>query len=100
MRASALIGVMCCVPLFCVTIGSATATSDVPPKLLRAEVAQDSAQDGGDDRWEGRRHYLYDEQYRPQTDGTGPVIKGCTEERVRVRRSDGVTAIKRINRCE
>ena len=100
MRASALIGVMCCVPMCCVPLGFAAATSDTPPEPLRTEAAENLAQDGGNDKWEGRQHYLYDEKYQQATDGSGPVVKGCTEERVRVRRSDGVTTIKRINKCE
>jgi hypothetical protein len=91
MRAFALIGVMCCVPM-----GFAAAAPGTMPELLRAEAVQDR----GYYNWEGRQHYLYDDVHRPETEGAGPVVKVCTEERVRVRRSDGVTTIKRINKCE
>jgi hypothetical protein len=53
-----------------------------------------------------RQHFLYDSEYQPETDGytprtdgAAPRAKDCTDERVRVRRGDGTTAVARIDKC-
>ena len=69
---------------------------DNAAEVLRAE----SLQNTGRNNWKGRQHYLYDDEYQPETDGATPHIKGCTEEAVRMQRSDGKSTIKRINRCD
>ena len=50
--------------------------------------------------WTGRHHYLYDDEYRPETTGAAPSVKGCAEEIVRLQRGDGKYTVKRINRCD
>ena len=75
---------------------------------LSAQVQDDSVealriealQNEGHENWKGRQHYLYDDEYRPETDAAGPGIKGCSEEAVRIQRPDGKSTIKRINRCD
>ena len=68
---------------------------DNAAELHRTEALQNA----GHDNWKGRHHYLYDDEYRPETTGSAPRAKGCTEEAVRTRSSDGKTVIQRINRC-
>jgi hypothetical protein len=69
---------------------------DNATEVLRIEALQNA----GRDNWKGRHHYLYDDEYRPETDGAAPRVKECTEEVVRMQRSDGKSTIKRINRCD
>jgi hypothetical protein len=53
------------------------------------------------DRWQGRQHYLFDEDNPPETTATGRAndTQACANEAVRVPRADGSTAIERMNRC-
>ena len=75
---------------------------------LSAQVQDDSVealriealQNAGHDNWNGRHHYLYDDEYRPETTGAAPGVKQCTDEVVRMQRSDGKTTIKHVNRCD
>ena len=69
---------------------------DSAAEALRIEALQNA----GHDNWKGRHHYLYDEEYQPETTGAAPGVKECTEEAVRMQRSDGKTTIKRVNRCD
>ena len=55
------------------------------------------------DRWQGRHHYLYDDQNQPNsaTVGSAPSdSRSCASEPVRLRRSDGSTVVRRIRRCD
>ena len=55
------------------------------------------------DRWQGRHHYLYDEESmpRPQTEGFQPAdANACVNERMRLRRADGSTVVVRMHRCK
>jgi len=69
---------------------------DNAAEVLRIEALQS----GGRENWKGRHHYLYDDEYRPETSGAAPGVKRCAEEIVRMQRSDGKTTIKRINKCD
>lgn len=53
------------------------------------------------DRWQGRHHYLFDDDNRPETTATNATAdaQACATEPVRVRRADGSTEIVRIDRC-
>jgi hypothetical protein len=54
------------------------------------------------ERWQGRRHYLYDEDHQPGEETVGSAgsnVESCEDERVQIRRSDGKTIIRRLNRC-
>ena len=58
--------------------------------------------DRSPEQWQGRQHYLYDEDYQPGEEtvgsaGSNPMT--CNDEPVRMRRSDGKTVIRRLNRC-
>ena len=55
------------------------------------------------DRWQGRHHYLYDDEYQPgsATVGSAPSeARACANEPVRLRRSDGSTVVRRFRRCD
>jgi hypothetical protein len=55
------------------------------------------------DRWQGRHHYLYDEEYQPGSATVGSASSGsrpCANEPVRMQRSDGTTVVRRIKRCD
>ena len=69
---------------------------DSAAEVLGNETLQNAERES----WTGRRHYLYDDEYRPETTGAAPGAKGCTEEIVRLQRSDGKDTVKRSNRCD
>ena len=69
---------------------------DEAAEALRIEALQNAE----GENWKGRQHYLYDDEYQPETVGAAPRVKECTEEAVRMPRSDGKTTIKRIKRCD
>lgn len=55
------------------------------------------------DRWQGRHHYLYDDENRPDSATTGSAAsdaRACANEPVRLRRSDGTTVVRRLKRCD
>jgi hypothetical protein len=55
------------------------------------------------DRWQGRHHYLYDDENRPDSATTGAApsdARACANEPVRLRRSDGTTVVRRLKRCD
>ena len=55
------------------------------------------------DRWQGRHHYLYDDEYQPGSATVGsapPAVRACANEPVRMRRSDGTTVVRRLKRCD
>jgi hypothetical protein len=59
--------------------------------------------DGRQDHWQGRRHYLYDEENQPgrETVGATPSdARACVQRPVRLKRSDGTTVVRRLTRCD
>jgi hypothetical protein len=87
----------------CILLATPSQSATLPPAntdeaaMLRREAISRSPE-----QWQGRQHYLYDEDYQPgeETVGSGgsnPLT--CSDERVRLRRSDGKTVIRRLNRC-
>jgi hypothetical protein len=75
------------------------AEDDNPAKAPRVEESQDRGYH------HHRQNFLYDSEYQPETDGSSrtdgaaPRARDCTDERVRVRRGDGTTAVARIDKC-
>jgi hypothetical protein len=65
--------------------------------VMRLEAVGDRSSE----QWQGRQHYLYDEdQPGEETVGSGGSNPAaCSDERVQLRRSDGKTVIRRLNRC-
>src|SRR5215203_6046374 len=58
--------------------------------------------DRSPEQWQGRQHYLYDEDYQPGEEtvgsaGTNPL--SCNDEPVRLRRSDEKIVTRRLKRC-
>jgi hypothetical protein len=77
---------------------SATVKSADEAAMMRLEAISDRSPE----EWQGRQHYLYDEDYQPGEEtvgsaGSNPLA--CSDERVQLRRSDGRTVIRRLNRC-
>ena len=70
-----------------------------------AQQGQRAGEPVGEDwpnRWQGRRHWLYDDIARDAgTDGHSANARAdCRSVPVRMKRSDGTTFVRRINRCE
>jgi len=58
--------------------------------------------DRSPEQWQGRQDYLYDEDHQPGEETVGPAgsaRRGCKDEPVRMRRSDGKTVVRRLSRC-
>ena len=92
------------VPLIVLGLLLAAGPSVAAPSLQENEPAHDEAEPRGDrwnDRWQGRRHYLYDDIARDAPDGhaANPQAR-CRNVPVRTKRSDGAFAIRRIKRCD
>ena len=65
--------------------------------LSRIEAVSDRAED----TWRGRQHFLYDNENTAKTDGAAMAAENvCAKEFVRVRRADGNTSVKPVNRCD
>src|SRR6478672_2547175 len=76
---------------------SATLSADEAARLRLEAISDRSPEE-----WQGRQHYLYDEDYQPGEEtvgsaGANPLT--CNDEPVRMPRSDGKTVIRRLNRC-
>ena len=52
------------------------------------------------DQWNGRQHILFDKQNRRTTGSSAKDLEDCRSVPTRLRRSDGTTVVKRINKCE
>src|SRR4051794_37923003 len=67
-----------------------------------AMMRLDAVGDRSSEQWQWRQHYLYDEDHQPRQETVGSAGSNpaaCTDERVQLRRSDGKTVIRRLNRC-
>jgi hypothetical protein len=67
------------------------------------QLQMEAVGDRWSERWQGRQHYLFDEQAPPaaSTDGNSAVdARACATEAIRVRRPSGSTAVVRVNRCK
>jgi hypothetical protein len=98
MRASILTLCAACVLLTTPAHAAAPANSE-DATLFNIEALADREPD----RWQGRHHYLYDDEHQPgsATVGSAPSDpRACANEPVRMRRSDGSTVVRRIRRCD
>ena len=83
----------------------AATPSFAAPVLQGRDAARETDEPRGD-RWQGRHHWLYDDVAQdtaPEaaTDGHAANARAdCRTVPVRVKRSDGSTALRRINRCD
>ena len=86
----------------CVLIASPQLAAE-PKKLSKTADEAARMQAVGDrwaDRWQGRQHYLYDEDSPPETTASGARdAQACAAETMRVRRADGSAGSARIDRC-
>jgi hypothetical protein len=93
-----------CVYTACVLLATpdhaAAAPSDADDAVrLNFEASSDREPD----RWQGRRHYLYDDENQPNSATVGSAPSNgttCATEPVRMRRSDGSMVVRRIRRCD
>jgi hypothetical protein len=88
-----------CVLLISPTHAAPAPTDADDAGLLNIETLGDREPD----RWQGRHHYLYDDENQPNSATVGSAPSGariCASEPVRMRRSDGSTVVRRIRRCD
>ena len=100
MRTTALgVGTACLLLTALTSSTAAPATAD-DPALPNIEALTNREPD----RWQGRHHYLYDDENQPgsATVGSAPSsdARACSDEPVRLRRSDGTTVVRRFRRCD
>ena len=99
MRATILGVCTACVLLTSPSYAAAAPTDADDPRLLNIEALGEREPD----RWQGRHHYLYDDENQPNSATVGSAPSGgrtCASEPVRLRRSDGSTVVRRIRRCD
>ena len=99
MRMTALGVCVACLLLTALTSSTAAPASADDPALQNIEALGIREPD----RWQGRHHYLYDDEYQPggATVGSAPSgARACSNEPVRLRRSDGSTVVRRFRRCD
>jgi hypothetical protein len=90
MRAISLAAVLACSLLSPSHAAALPPTNADEASMMQAEALGDRSPD----RWQGRQHYLYDNDHRPNWETV------CVEQPVGMRRSDGTTVVRRINRCK
>jgi hypothetical protein len=89
-------GVIC---TLCVALANPTYAAAGPKNADEAAMMhREALGDRWPERWQGRQHYLYDDEFQPQTTGAGNA-RACANEPVRIRRPDGTTTVKRTDRC-
>ena len=99
MRVTALGVCVACLLLTALTTSAAAPASADDPALQNIEAPGNREPD----RWQGRHHYLYDDEYQPGSATVGsapPDARACSNEPVRLRRSDGTTVVRRFRRCD
>jgi len=96
---TAILGVCTVCVLLTSPTHAAPAPTDTDAGLLNTEAPGDREPD----RWQGRNHYLYDQENQPNSATVGSAPSGprmCASEPVRLRRADGATVVRRIKRCD
>jgi hypothetical protein len=75
---------------------NAPKTADEAALMLKQAVG-----DRWPDRWQGRQHYLFDENNPLETTATSRSTseQACADEPVRVPRADGSTKVVPMDRC-
>jgi hypothetical protein len=92
------------VSIGCLLLATPSYSANVAPAnsneaaMMRIEAIGDRSPE----QWQGRQHYLYDEDHQPGEEtvgwaGSNPLA--CEDEPVRLRRSNGKAVIRRLNRC-
>jgi hypothetical protein len=88
------------IPFILFALLAATPSLASPQERDPAAAASEPRGERADQRWQGRRHWLYDDAVSA-TDGFDANAKGdCRSVPVRMKRSDGATVVRRINRCK
>ena len=91
---------MCAACVLLLTSPSAAAPEENAAALSKAKA--EGLGERWEDRWQGRKHILYDDEtlVRDGTDGAAELRDDCKRVLVRLKRSDGSTAVRRENRCD
>lgn len=87
----------------CVLLGPSLAAPAPTDADNAALLNMEALGDRQPDRWQGRHHYLYDDDNQPSSGTVGSTpsdARACGTEPVRMRRSDGTTVVRRIRRCD
>ena len=92
----------------CVLLTTVNHAAAAPSPDGAASPPVETLNERNPDRWQGRHHYLYDDENRPDaattdsaTTGAAPSdARACANEPVRLRRSDGTTVVRRLKRCD
>jgi hypothetical protein len=104
MRATFAIGVACMLSVSAAQAAAVAPDTADGAALMQIEASQDyPSDDRSDQRWQGRHHYLYDDEYQPGSETVGAAAadaRACATRPVRTRNPDGTTAVRRIKRCE
>jgi hypothetical protein len=79
--------------------------ADPTPKNASAamQLQMEAVGDRWPERWQGRQHYLFDEEALPtaSTDGRNAAdARACATQPMRVRQPDGKTTVVRVDRCD
>ena len=87
----------------CVLLAAVNHATAAPSPDAAASAPVETLSERNPDRWQGRHHYLYDDENRPDSGTTGAAAsdaRACANEPVRLRRSDGTTVVRRLKRCD
>ena len=89
----------------CLLFGGAGYAAPAPRTADEAiELQMEAVGDRWAERWQGRQHYLFDDEapaIGAATDGRAPAdARACAQDAMRVRRPDGSTTIAHIRRCD
>ncbi len=92
---------------FILGLGAACAALAAPvraaPNPTTADEAAVMRVEAEQDRWQGRHHYLYDDENQPGAETLGAAAsdaRACAQQTVRLKRSDRRTVIKHLKRCD
>jgi hypothetical protein len=104
MRAIFAFGVACVLSISAAQAAAVAPTTADDAALMLIEASQDyPADDRSADRWQGRQHYLYDNEYQPGSETVGAAAadsRACATRPVRIRNADGTTVVRRVKRCD
>jgi hypothetical protein len=87
----------------CALLISNPAAANPPMNADEAvSLKMEALSDRSPERWQGRQYYLYDDDHQPNAETVGSGASdaaACEDQPVRMRRSDGTTVVRSINRC-
>ena len=84
-------------PLLLLAAGPSLAAPSLPPEVESTREEEEPQGDRFEDRWQGRQHWLYDEQDAGRA--ANAQAPRCVNALVRVKRPDGSTTRRWTKRC-